>query len=98
MKVANPEFRSEASSPRERSLEQDRAAGGRARRRVSLNDRRDGLASVALLQHHHAVFAYLRFTEDSKTVTRYIGPVKGRTRDAALREAWRAARSSGLLS
>jgi DNA mismatch endonuclease (patch repair protein) len=92
------ELKSKAESMRERAAEQDRAAGGRRRREIRLADGSVVRASVALLQHRRAVYAYLRYSVNGRTVTRYVGPVRSRTRRDALREGWSAARSSGLLS
>lgn len=75
-------LRSTAKSGRERTAEQDHAAGGRSRREVELEDGSVVRASIALLQHNHAVYPYIRYTVDGRTVTRYAGPVKGRTREA----------------
>ena len=88
-----------AATATERRAEQDRAAGGRAARAVQLGNGRSSIASVELkaLPKSRRVYAYLRHTEQGRTVSRYLGEPAGETRAEALADAWRIARERGLL-
>lgn len=79
------------------SGEQDRAAGSRAARKISTDDGRVATASIELKQFHPngAVWAYLRWSIDGKTTTRYLGRVEGGSRLERLRNGWALARESG---
>ena len=81
------------------SREQDRAAGGRRRRLVSLGDGRSARASVTLRVYPNTrrVRAALRWSEDGKSPERYLGEVDHDTRAANLAEAWKRAQAAGLL-
>lgn len=81
------------------SAVQDRAAGGRERRKVTLEDGSLATTSVELKQPHdgRAVWAYLRWFANGKTTNRYIGRVRGSTREELLQDGFRLAREKGLL-
>ncbi len=81
------------------SREQDRAAGGRSRRFVSLGDGRSAQASVTLRVYPNTrrIRAVLRWSQDGKSPERYLGEVDHDTRAANLSEAWKRARATGLL-
>jgi len=81
------------------SREQDRAAGGRSRRFVSLGDGRSARASVTLRVYPNTrrIRAVLRWSQDGKSPEKYLGEVDHDTRAANLAEAWRRARASGLF-
>lgn len=82
------------------STEQDRAAGGRARRMVSLGAGRYARASVALRVYPNTrrIRAVLRWSQDGKSPERYIGEVEHDTRAANLADAWKRAQANGLLA
>lgn len=78
--------------------EQDRAAGGHSQRQVSLADGRTATASVELkFLGGRRVYAYLRFSDDARTINRYIGEAPGQTREDRLATGWRLARRKGML-
>lgn len=81
-----------------RSGEQDRAAGGRHRRVVVLDDDKRATGSVALRVYRRTrrVRAYLRWSEGGRTREKYIGEVDVATRAANLLQAWAMARAAGL--
>lgn len=81
------------------SSEQDRAAGGRDARLVVLSRDVVARASVELKQFTDGgeYYAYLRWSSDGATKTRYIGRVGGSTRAERLRRAWAVARTKDLL-
>jgi DNA mismatch endonuclease Vsr len=81
------------------SREQDRAAGGRSGRLVSLGDGRSARASVTLRVYPNTrrIRAVLRWSQDGKSPERYLGEVDHDTRAANLSEAWKRARATGLL-
>lgn len=81
------------------AVEQDTAAGGRRRRLVKLATGRSARASIRLknLPKSRKVYAYLRYSVDGKTITKYVGDATAETRDKALRKAWRVARKKGLM-
>jgi hypothetical protein len=80
------------------AAEQDKAAGGRHRRLVQLSSGRQARASIALkhLPKTRKVYAYLRYSVDGKTVTKYVGDVTAETRKKALRRAWQVAHDKEL--
>lgn len=84
----------------EHSAEQDRAAGGRKARMVKLLDGGSAIGSIRLqrLPKSRRVYAYLRYSVDGKTRTKYVGDATMDTRAEALKLAWRQARDSGLMS
>jgi len=57
-------------------------------------------ASIRLkhLPKSRRVYAYLRYSVDGKTRTKYAGDATADTREDALREAWTHARQKGLLA
>ncbi|MFD6876719.1 MULTISPECIES: very short patch repair endonuclease [unclassified Streptomyces] len=81
------------------ALEQDRAAGGRARRAIALGDGSHSRASIALKLYRRTrrIRAYLRWSQDGVTRERYVCEVDGATRGANLAEAWRQAHEMGLV-
>lgn len=81
-------------------LEQDRAAGGRDRRWLELSDGRLARASVELkmLPRTRRIRAYLRWSENGRSPTHYLGEVGQATRAANLAEGWRLAWGKGLLA
>lgn len=83
----------------EAGREQDLAAGGRHHREIQHPDGLTSLASVELkrIRGGYSIYAYLRYTLGGRTISRYVGNVTSESRAAALRRAWRKARSSGLL-
>lgn len=78
----------------ERSAEQDRAAGGRANRYVTVAPPREVLGSIYLRlpRKSRRVYAYLRWAEGRKTREKYICQVTGSSREENLAEAWHQAR------
>lgn len=82
------------------SAEQDRAAGGSDRRLVDLGDGRQARASVELklLPKTRRIRAYLRWSDQGRSPTRYLGEVEHETRAANLAEGWRLAQSGGLIA
>ena len=81
------------------AVEQDRAAGGRHRRVVSLGDGRFARASVELkvLPNTRRIRAYLRWSDRQRSPAKYLGQVEHDSRAANLAEAWRRAWAKGLL-
>ena len=82
------------------AIEQDRAAGGRTRRCVSLGDGRFARASITLrvYQRTRRVRAYLRWSHDGKTEECYVCEVEHDSRRENLAEAWQRARQKGLVT
>ncbi|MFE2036018.1 very short patch repair endonuclease [Streptomyces scopuliridis] len=82
------------------AAEQDRAAGGRDRRFVALGDGRLARASVELkvLPSTRRIRAYLRWSDQGRSPTVYLGQVDHDTRAANLAEAWRMASAKELLT
>jgi DNA mismatch endonuclease (patch repair protein) len=80
--------------------EQDRAAGGRHRRKVDLGDGRFATASVTLRLYPKTrrIRAALRWSQDGKSPERYLGEVSSATRAENLSEAWNRAWEKGLLT
>jgi hypothetical protein len=64
-----------------------------------LPDGRCALASISLRRFPKGrrVYAYLRFKDGSRTVTRYVGQVHESLRADALAAAWKAAREKGFV-
>ncbi|WP_424212002.1 very short patch repair endonuclease [Streptomyces sp. BI20] len=81
------------------AAEQDKAAGGRERRYVALDEERYALASVTLkvFPRTRRIRAYLRWSDDGRSPSRYIGEVDGPTRSRNLAAAWEIARERGML-
>jgi len=84
----------------EHAAEQDKAAGGRAARAVKLLDGGTASASIRLkhLPKSRRVYAYLRYSVGGKTRTKYVGDATANTRTRALKQAWRKAQGSGLMT
>ncbi len=84
----------------ERTAEQDKAAGGLTARQVKLADGRTATASIRLkrLPKSRRVYAYLRYSVDGKTITKYAGDATAKTRGKALQQAWDRAQSDGLTT
>lgn len=82
-----------------RSAEQDRAAGGRHRRVVVLDDGRRAAGSMAFRVYNRTrrIRAYLRWSEQGRTRERYVGEVNCGTRADNLLQAWTMARDAGLI-
>ncbi|MDX3657598.1 very short patch repair endonuclease [Streptomyces sp. ID05-26A] len=82
------------------AAEQDRAAKGRYRRNVELNDGRQALASISLRLYRRTrrIRAYLRWSQDGKTREIYVCEVEFASRGQNLAEAWRQADEKGLLA
>jgi DNA mismatch endonuclease Vsr len=82
------------------AVEQDRAAGGRARRNVALGDGRLARASISLRLYRRTrrIRAYLRWSKDGKTQERYVCEVGHASRRENLVEAWQRAKEKGLLA
>jgi hypothetical protein len=80
--------------------EQDAAAGGRRRRLIDLGAGLTARASIRLknLPKSRRIYAYLRYSLDGKTITKYVGDVTNDDRGAALRAAWKLAHNKGLLT
>lgn len=81
------------------ATEQDKAAGGRAARTVKLLEGGTATASIRLkhLPKSRRVYAYLRYSVDGKTRTKYVGDATASTREKALKQAWSQARTDGLM-
>lgn len=87
-----------AGTRAEIAAEQDRAAGGRNARRVSLLSGGTATASVSLARREDGGFtASLRFKHGGRTFRHSIGQVNADTRDTALRLAWDIAKERNLL-
>ena len=84
---------------RRSSAEQDRAAGGREARLVSVDGGAVSRASIELKQYidSGACWAYLRWSAGGKTLNRYLGRVDGSRRSERLKQGWELARSRRLL-
>lgn len=79
--------------------EQDKAAGGLAARSVKLANGGVATASICLkhLPKSRRVYAYLRYSVNGKTRTKYVGDATASTRYKALSNAWVEARERGLM-
>lgn len=75
-------------SRQECSAEQDRAAGGHARRLISRTSGTRAAVSVHLRIQGRRVYASLRWSEKRTTQWVYIGEVMGTTREECLAAAW----------
>jgi DNA mismatch endonuclease (patch repair protein) len=82
------------------AAEQDKAAGGRAARAVKLLEGGTATASIRLkhLPKSRRVYAYLRYSVDGHTRTKYAGDATADTRAKALRQAWKQAQTGGLMT
>lgn len=97
---ADAAWRPKPGLPRSaRTTEQDRAAGGRDRRRRDLGDGRIAIASVELKLRHDTrrIRAQLRWSDSGKTQTEYIGEVDKATRGRNLAAAWKLAIACGMV-
>ena len=82
----------------QRSAEQDLAAGGRDRRLVRTASG-ETLASVYFRRPSgRRVYGYLRWSDQGRTVERFVCEVDAATRAANLAQAWRTAHQRGLLT
>lgn len=81
------------------AVEQDRAAGGRHRRSLTLDDGRYARASISLRLYRRTrrIRAYLRWSQNGRTQERYVCEVQHDTRRQNLAEAWQRARDKGLV-
>lgn len=100
-RAAEPEDTAWRSPPgltrAERTAEQDKAAGGRQNRMVTVGARA-ALGSVALRRKRDGrrVYAYLRWSDHGRTAERYLGEVDQATRAENLAEAWRLASDANV--
>lgn len=87
-------------SRRALAAEQDCAAGGPDHRWVNLPDGRQARASVALklLPRTRRIRAYLRWSDNGRSPTRYLGEVGFPSRTENLEEGWRLAHEKGLTA
>lgn len=93
-----PELRSDTRHHvRRSSSEQDRAAGGREARLITVGEGAFARASVELKRYveNGTCWAYLRWSAGGKTLTRYLGRTQGKSRFKCLSNAWELARSKG---
>jgi DNA mismatch endonuclease, patch repair protein len=83
-----------------RSAEQDRSAGGRAARAITISDNEVVVGSVCLRvpAKGRRVYAYLRWSHGGRTHERYVGQVAELTREANLAAAWRMVANHRLTS
>jgi DNA mismatch endonuclease (patch repair protein) len=83
----------------DRTVEQNTAAGGRAKRMVNLSNGGSATASISLRRFagRAGVYAYLRWRSAGEDRTRYVGVVTSKTRHEALAAAWAEVRRRGLL-
>ncbi|WP_079154282.1 DNA mismatch endonuclease Vsr [Streptomyces subrutilus] len=83
-----------------RAAEQDRAAGGREHRYVSVGQQRYALASVELklLPKTRRIRAYLRWSDGGRSPARYLGQVDQDTRAANLVAGWKLAVAKELVT
>jgi DNA mismatch endonuclease, patch repair protein len=81
------------------SREQDRAAGSREARLISVGDKTFARASIELKKYGSTDvhFAYLRWSIAGKTITRYLGRVQGASRLRCLRQGWMLARERRFI-
>lgn len=78
--------------------EQDRAAGGRERRKLALTNGGHATASIELKSlGGRRIYAYLRYTVDGRTHCDYIGEAHGRTRFQRLHNAWLKVQQSSAV-
>lgn len=92
-KAARTRSRAEATQ------EQNEAAGGEAARRVQLFDGSSRSASVELkrVNGYHRIYAYLRYSIQGRTTSRYIGQVSQSSRFENLKQAWSLAQHQNLV-
>jgi len=77
--------------------EQDDAAGGAGQRVVTLDGGRRSTGSIELkFLGGRRIYAYLRYTDNGRTVAVYVGEATGETRMERLRSAWRIVHARGL--
>jgi DNA mismatch endonuclease (patch repair protein) len=83
----------------QQAAEQDKAAGGRSARFVRLLDGRTATGSIRLkhLPKSRRIYAYLRYSVDGQTRTKYAGDATADTREKALKQAWSQAQTDGLM-
>lgn len=95
----DPAWRALSPRPRTEAVdEQDRAAGGRDARLVSLENGASRYASIELKRGHKQIYAYLRYSVGGKTVNRYVCHVGHPSRFENLRQAWSYALERNLLA
>lgn len=64
---------------------------------MRLSNGKVALASIELkFLGGRRIYAYLRYTRDGCTVSRYVGPAPGANRRERLETAWRTAREARL--
>lgn len=70
--------------------EQNMAAGGEEARRIQLPDGTTRSASIELkrVSGYHRIYAYLRYSIEGRTVSRYVGQVSESSRFENLKQAW----------
>ena len=79
----------------QQAAEQDKAAGGRSARTVRLLDGRT--IRLKHLPKSRRIYAYLRYSVDGQTRTKYAGDATADTREKALKQAWSQAQADGLM-
>jgi DNA mismatch endonuclease (patch repair protein) len=84
----------------QQAAEQDKAAGGRSARTVRLLDGGTATGSIRLkhLPKSRRIYAYLRYSVDGQTRTKYAGDATADTREKALKQAWNQAQRGGLMT
>lgn len=94
------EVLSPPATQQERTLEQDYAAGGRDKRRITFEDGGEATASVVLMSFRNGrrVYAYLRFKYRQKNRRLYVGEASALTRRDALHRAWCLVEEKELLA
>ncbi|GAA3359549.1 hypothetical protein GCM10017744_038630 [Streptomyces antimycoticus] len=93
-------YKARPGLPRDkRSAEQDRAAGGRHRRAVPLDDGSCARGSIQLrlFRSTRRIRAYLRWSDNGETREKYVCEVYEPTRRANLTVAWAKAREAGKV-
>jgi hypothetical protein len=80
--------------------EQNKAAGGEAARRIQLSDGSSPSASVELkrVNGYYRIYAYLRYWNQGRTISRYIGQVSQSSRFENLKQAWSLAHHQNLAA
>lgn len=68
--------------------QQDAAAGGRAMRKLLLEDGTVVTASLEILKGGSNLWGYLRFKSGAVTKRKYVGRVTAETREESLRLGW----------
>ena len=84
---------------KEKTEEQDLAAGGAEFRKIQLDDGVVATASidVRVLPRSYQDWAWIRFKTGGKTLKRYIGRVTSETRELSLALAWRMVREKQVI-